>query len=300
VAGDAAQRAWLLLALLAAGLVGFAVIAALLLGRRLARPLEQLAVAARRLGDGEFGVRSPRSPIPEADAIAAALDATADRLHDLVARERAFSADASHQLRTPLAALRLELEAMELQGQDSPELRAAMGEIDRLQQTVDTLLAISRDAPRREGRTDLVAVLDDVAGPHRAALAGQARPLQIVAPHAVPAAQAQPAVVREILEILLTNAADHGHGAVTAAVRDATPWVQLTIADEGPGIPESAGDVFARRSGSGHGIGLALARSLAHAEGGLLALTNRGPAPVFTLTFRAAAAGDGGPPGRAR
>jgi signal transduction histidine kinase len=296
-AADTAQRAWLLLALLATGLIGLAILAALLLGRRLAQPLERLAAAARRLGDGEFGVRSPRSSIPEADAIAAALDATADRLHELVARERAFSADASHQLRTPLAALRLELEAMELRGDDSPELLAALGEIDRLQGTVDLLLAVSRDAPRREGRTDLVALLEDVASSHRTPLARSARPLRIVAPAGVPEVQAQPTVVHEILDVLLSNATLHGAGAVTVALRDAGPWVQLTVADEGAGIPEPAGDVFARRSGSGSGIGLTLARSLAHAEGGLLALTHRGPGPVFTLTLRAFPEPDAHPSG---
>jgi signal transduction histidine kinase len=284
-----AREVWLALAALAAGVVLAATLAALLLGRQLARPLERLSAAARRLGDGEFAVRSPRSSIPEADAIAVALDATADRLHDLVARERAFSADASHQLRTPLAALRLELEAMELRGDDSEELRAALREVDRLQRTVGTLLAVSRDAPRREGVTDLATLVEEVAAPHRAALAGQARPLRVVLPAPVPAAQAQPTVVREILDVLLSNAAEHGGGAVTLSVRDAASWVQVAVADEGPGIDAREQEVFARRSGDGHGIGLALARSLAHAEGGRLALSRSGPGPVFTLTLRAAA-----------
>jgi signal transduction histidine kinase len=288
----AARRAWFALGALAAGLVGAATLAAVLLARRLARPLERLAVSARSLGEGQLGVRSPRSSIPEADAIAAALDATAIRLHDLVARERAFSADASHQLRTPLAALRLELEAMELRGDDSAELRAALHEIERLQTTVGTLLAVSRDAPRRESTTDLVALIDEAAEPHRAALAASARPLGVVAPAGVPPVLAQPSVVREILDVLLSNALQHGKGAVTITLREAGDWVQLTVGDEGPGIPDDGADVFERRSGAGHGIGLALARSLAHAEGGLLALTHRAPRPTFTLTLPAARSGE--------
>jgi signal transduction histidine kinase len=290
------RQAWLALAALAAGLVLTATLAALLLGRQLARPLERLSGAARRLGDGEFAARGPRSSIPEADAIAVALDATADRLHDLVARERAFSADTSHQLRTPLAALRLELEAMELRGDDSEELRAALGEVDRLQTTVDTLLAVSRDAPRREGVTDLATLIEETAAAHRAALAPHARPLRVVLPAAAPSAQAQPAVVREILDVLLSNAAQHGAGAVTVTVTasDNAPWVRVAVADEGPGIDASEEELFARRSGTGHGIGLALARSLAHAEGGRLALTRRAPGPAFTLTLRAAAPSGGG------
>jgi len=83
---------------------------------------------------------------------------------------------------------------------------------------------------------------------------------------------------------LLDNAAVHGRGAVTVSVRDAAGALAVDVADEGPGIEVADAELFVRRSSraAGHGIGLALARSLAEAEGGRLRLTRPSP-PTFTL-----------------
>jgi signal transduction histidine kinase len=97
-------------------------------------------------------------------------------------------------------------------------------------------------------------------------------------------------VVNEILEVVVDNAHRHGGGAVTVTVRAGERWVAVDVADEGPGFGDDPERAFVRRaegSGDGHGIGLALARSLAHAEGGRLT-ARPGPAPVVTLLLRAA------------
>lgn len=268
----------------AAGVIGLAVLAAVVLGRRLARPLERLAGAARRLGEGDFTVRAPRAAVAEIDDVAVALDAAGSRLDDLVKRERAFTADASHQLRTPLAALRIELEAMQLRGDASPELPAALEQVDRLQDTMDTLLTVARDAPRSMARTPLRILLNEAGGRWRGPLASQGRSLRVRIDDPSLAVGVPASVMREIADVLLDNALRHGHGAVEVHARVAGLSIAVDVADEGTGVALDPERIFERRSRSahGHGIGLAFARSLAHAEGGRLLLSNPSP-PTFTL-----------------
>ncbi|WP_445152186.1 HAMP domain-containing sensor histidine kinase [Baekduia sp. Peel2402] len=282
------RHAWLLLGAAALAIVLLAVLAAVILGRRLAAPLERLAAAARRLGDGDFSVRSPRSGIAEVDAVGGALDTTAERLDTLVTRERSFTADASHQLRTPLQALRIELEAMELGGADAPELPRAIGQVDRLQGTIDTLLTVARDAVVPDAQTVLAPVLDAVAARWTGPLARDGRPLRVAVPADVPTVNASAAVLDEILDVLVDNAHRHGAGPVTVTARELEGWVAIEVGDDGPGLGEDPDARFVRRTeGEHHGIGLALARSLAHAEGGRLT-ARAGQRPVVTLTLRAA------------
>lgn len=249
---------------------------------RLARPLEELADSARRLGDGDFSVRGPRSGVPEIDAVGSAIDSTAARLGAQLERERAFSADASHQLRTPLAGLRLELErALEDPGRDPrAAIDAGIAAADRLQDTIEDLLALARDIPRPTAVLDLDALLDEARAHWRVG----GRELVVRRDPDVPPTAASAAAARQVLTVLLDNAAAHGRGTVTLAVRDAGGALALDVADEGPAIVAPETDLFVRRSPSagGHGIGLALARSLAEAEGGRLRLTRPSP-PTFTL-----------------
>jgi signal transduction histidine kinase len=281
-----ARGAWLMLGAVALTIVLAAVLAAALLGRRLASPLERLAGAARRLGHGDFSVRSERAGIPEVDEVGAALDATATRLDQLLQRERAFSADASHQLRTPLQALRIELEAAELRGDASPEIAAAIAQVNRLEATIDTLLAVARDTERRDAVTDLGALLEEAESRWRGSLAASGRPLRLRMRANATRARASSPVVSEVLDVLLSNAERHGEGAVTVTLRQRDGWLAVDVADEGPGFTD-AERAFVRRaaSGAGHGIGLALARSLAQAEGGSLTITDPGPTPTVRLTL---------------
>ncbi|MDQ4102922.1 MAG: HAMP domain-containing histidine kinase [Actinomycetota bacterium] len=255
--------------------------------RRLARPLEELSDAARRLGQGDFSVRTTPADIPEIDSVGSALNSTAGRLDDMLARERSFSADASHQLRTPLTGLRLRLEsALVRPGED---LRHAITDgiaaADRLEQTIEELLALARDT-RSSNATplDLSGLLDEIERGWHDRLAAQDRTLRVAVDPQAPTSLASTAAVRQVLTVLLDNAATHGSGTVSVAVRNAADALAIDVSDEGAGITAPEPELFTRRSrlADGHGIGLALARSLAEAEGGRLRLTRPTP-PTFTL-----------------
>jgi C4-dicarboxylate-specific signal transduction histidine kinase len=120
-------------------------------------------------------------------------------------------------------------------------------------------------------------------------LADAGRPLRTIVEPDLPAGTASSAAVRQILEVIVANAFEHGAGAVTVVARSAGGGIAVEVTDEGPGVAADAGDVFAPRSESrtGRGIGLGLASSLAAAEGGRLLLGHHGPSPTFRLLLAA-------------
>jgi signal transduction histidine kinase len=296
--GDVAEdqrEAWGLVAALAATVFVVSGLAAYLLSRRLVRPLEKLARNAQLLGEGDFTVRSRPTRVREIDAAGSALDVTAGRLGTLLQRERAFSSNASHQIRTPLAALRLELETAQLAaGPDSDVLADAVRQLDRLETTLDELIALTRDVEPPQTPIDLPAVLAGVRERWAAPAAAAGRRLVVAVPPALPPLVGSTASLAHVLDVLVDNALQHGRGDVTVSARASGGVVGIDVRDEGAGVAGDPAVVFQRRSSSarGHGIGLALARSLVEADGGRLELTTPGPAPVFSvlLPVRLAAA----------
>jgi signal transduction histidine kinase len=257
--------------------------------RRLAGPLEALSRTAQQLGAGDFTVRTEGTGIPEIDSAGNSLNSTAARLGDLVSRERAFSAAASHQLRTPLTGLRLGLETA-VDARDADLRAAAVTAIeaaDRLERTIDDLLSLTREPGREGPPLDVADVVGEIEQTWRPLLAAQARALRVDMPPDTPVTGAAAPAVRQVLAVLLDNAARHGAGTVALTVRDADGALAFDVSDEGPGMDHP---VTSARGGQatdgagidGHGIGLALARRLAEAEGGRLWLSRPAP-PVFTL-----------------
>jgi signal transduction histidine kinase len=291
-----------------AGMVGLAAIAvasAVIVARRQARllatPLQSVASAAQSLGEGDFSARAQGSDVPEINQTAQALNVTAQRLGALLERERSFTANASHQLRTPLTALRLELEA----ALDDPtaDLRPAFGLADELERTIEDLLLLARGAgPTAEASGPVDGQFDALRQRWSAATAAAGRLLLVAREPDLPPVFASAAVVGQVLDVLVDNALRHGTGTIRVNARDAGGAVAIDVEDQGSGLSAGTLDIFERGvsgrgghpSGSattpaaGHGIGLALARELAQSQGGRLLLTRTTPATVFTLLIPAA------------
>ena len=277
------RHVWYVVGALAAAGILFAVLLALVQGRRLARPLERLARTSARLGTGDFSARAAHSRVPEIDAVAQALDASAVRIARLIGREREFSANVSHQLRTPLTGLRLRLEELAtLHHPDeiSQEVERALDQTDRLERTIGELLAASRGAGRdvRSLRLDEL-VAEHVAG-WRPIFVKAGRRLVIGASSPV-TALASAGAVGQALDVLLENALRHGRGAVTVLLAALENEARIAVLDEGSGIPDEARAAIFDRGSSlagGTGVGLSLARALVEADGGQLVLAAPRPA----------------------
>ena len=284
------RLAWLQLAALAGAALVLSAVAASALGRRLTRPLESLGRDAARIGEGDFTVKAARTGLPEIDSVGADLGRTAERVSSLFAREQAFTADASHQLRSPLTGLRLTLEA-EL-AHPRPDHRdaitQALVDVDRLEKTIDDLLNLARDTAMPRAAVDLGEVLDDLDRRWHETFARAGRRLAVSPGTDVAAPTISGAALAHVLDVLLDNARHHGLGDVTVATRGHPGAVTVSVTDQGPGVADPA-TVFERRTSAagGTGIGLALARRLTEAEGGRLRLRATGEGSTFEVTLPA-------------
>lgn len=277
--------AWLAMLGLGAAAIGATWLLARHQARKLARPLDALSATARQLGDGDFSVRTQPVGIAEIDSVKTSLNLTAARLGALLDRERAFSADASHQLRTPLTGLRLGLEAaLDDPGVDAHSaIRDAIGATDRLERIVSDLLTLGRDRPQRSEPLDIAALIEDIRERWTGPLAAHERPLRLIVAQSLGRTFLSRGAATHILDVLLDNADRHGRGAITLTIRQAASATAIDVADEGPPLAADATELFRRSAdATGHGIGLAFARSLAESEGARLRLTTPDP-PTFTL-----------------
>jgi signal transduction histidine kinase len=271
------------LVLLALGLAGVAAATAVWLARRLVRPFAVLAEAAGRIGRGDHDVEVPRSTVPEADAVARALRATTADLRNLERREREFAAHASHDLRTPLTATRLELEDLALSPDTPPEVIArlsdALGQLDRLSTAVAEMLDATRES--RVGASvdiDLAALVRDTATRWRGLVPN--RPI-VADCDQVAAVRMPVGSLVQVMDVLIGNALTHGEGTVAVSVSETPAYVEVRVADEGAHERAVAGAKSPVASGLG---GLATATGIVEALGGQLRLTDE-PRSTFSVVL---------------
>lgn len=258
--------------------------------RQLASPLERLARAATRLGDGDFTVTGPaNSGIKEIDSISRAIRLSANRVERMLESERGFTADATHQLRTGLTGLAMRLEILERHADPtvSTEAEATLAQIHELNTTLDELLRVARRGSTGERtQLDLTALVDHHVSDWQGQFAAKRRQV-VVTTGIVNPVIGTPGLIGQILNVLIENSLRHGRGTVAILIQDTS----VTIEDEGHGIDDArAATIFDRVSDhqAAHGRGLALARRLAEADGGRLELIERRPA-TFKLSLLAVA-----------
>ncbi|WP_128377268.1 sensor histidine kinase [Streptomyces cavernae] len=287
-----AQVATDALLLLAVGLAGL--LASALIGIPLVRwslgPAHRLQEAVRKISRGEYSVRAPadRGPI-ELRELAEAVNAMTDRLVSVLEAQRSFVADASHQMRNPLTALRVRVESLEgvvpPPGQGS--LRVAIAEADRLSRILDELLTLAHASAGDAGTATIE--VRSVVESRAQAWSDQAAGADVtIAVQGRPAAAAcLPGALEQVLDVLLDNAISFSPpgGRVTVRTRSDNTWVYVEVEDEGPGMADAdkaqstnrfwQGRQPAGRRGSG--LGLAIATALLSTSGARLEMEDARP-----------------------
>jgi len=287
---DRVRRSVLALVAIGAAALLLGLVLAWFLADSLSRPLRRLAKTAREVEEGDFEARAEVAGPQEAKEVAVAFNDMAERIGTVLAAQREFVANASHQLRTPLTGLRLRLESAAAKADSlelERELAAAEQEVERLARLLNTLLMLAREGQTpRAGR--LVSL--GLAAKHaherweaRAEDRGQRLHLESADDVVVHAADEDLAIV---LDNLIENALHYSPSpsTVTVAWGEANGEAWLTVLDEGPGLaPGEEAAVFDRfsrgnaggRGPGGTGLGLAIVQTLARRWHGRATIENR-------------------------
>lgn len=276
---EATDRTWSAWAtMFGAGLLalGLAWAIAARVARRLTRPIQRLADLATEIGHGRVVDRPPPAGIAELDALGATLSDSSRRVQEVLARERRFSGDVSHQLRTPLTRLRLALERTGENGGDPAVVAATLDDLRGIEGTVDHLLAYARESMPTAGLVDLDEPVRNATARWAQHASAQNRSIEMIPSPGPAIVHCTPQAVDQTLDVLIDNAMRYGSGTIRVEVRSIAGGAAIDVSDDGTG--DNVTDaVFERGTGDGHGIGLALARSITEAEGGRLLITRRRP-----------------------
>ena len=284
VVNDAIRDGWLKLGLFGLGALVAATALGLVISNSLIRPLRSIESAVDAIGVGSFDARAPSKDGPaELRRLAGAVNLTADRLIRLIEMQRTFVADASHQLRTPLTALRLRLENVQ-RADESPaalDLAAALAEVSRLSRLVEALLALARSEVEEPDLVpvNVTAVVNDRLEAWRPLAEEQHLEFDVSlkSRESTLVALACPEALEQVLDNLLANAfeATPQGGSVRIEAFQSEEFIELHVIDDGPGLAPAertrAFDRFWRGRPSGHdgaGLGLAIVNQLVTASRG--------------------------------
>jgi signal transduction histidine kinase len=285
------------------------------MSRRIARPIEALTEATRRLGAGELSYRVPlpwrhprhhpphprrRPPRDELTALTRSFNEMAERIERLVRGQKELLANVSHELRSPLARIRVALELVPRTPENERRLAGLEDDLEELTALIDDVLTASRldgdAAPPRKEVVSLDRLVDGLV--ERAGLDPQLAGVPVEKVGAGGELEADPALLRRALWNLLENAGKHGAPPITVALARAGGEVRISVADRGAGIPvEERERVFlpfarldAARTARGVGLGLTIARRVAEVHGGTLTAGEGEHGFAMTLALPAAAA----------
>jgi signal transduction histidine kinase len=284
---------WTLIATVAiAGLAAAALIATGL-ARWVSRPLSDLERAAQALGDGDLSTRSPASRGPEeVRRLATNFNQMAARLEALVRGHRVTMADVSHQLRTPLAALRLRLDvlAQDTDEEMAAELAGAQDEIARLSRLVNGLLEVARaeNVTAAPGYLAVDGVIRNRVAAWRPA--AEEREIGLTADVQPVGARMGEGQLDQVLDNLIANALDALSAGGTIRITSAAvaDQARISVADDGPGMTHQQQKLafrrFATGSGGGTGLGLAIVDRLVVSAGGSAELSDT-PGGGLTVTI---------------
>ncbi len=278
-----------------------------LFARGMTQPLRDMASAARRMETGDYSVRVQTRSRDEVGKLAAAFNRMSGELGNLEKSRRDLVANVSHELKTPITAIRAHLENL-LDGVEQPEpatIEVMLTQVERLGRLVDQLLDLSRlesgEIPLRIEELPLQPLVDDLISEIDVALSGRGVQVDNHVPADLPALSVDRERVHQVLFNLVDNAVrftpDGGHVTVSARRRNGS--VEVAVSDTGAGIPpEHLPRLFERfyradparaRGDGGTGIGLAIARSVVEAHGGQIrAESEPGHGSVFTFDLPSA------------
>jgi signal transduction histidine kinase len=279
---EGVPRTWLVLAGLGAVLLALALLVADGLARSLTRPVTELAATARRLGTGDLTARVEPAGPPEVREVGEEVNRLAGRIGELLIAEREGAADLAHRLRTPLTALRLDVEGLPPAQRDR-----ILEDVDAVGRSVDEVINEAR-RPVREGLgtgCDATAVVGSRVSFWSVLAEDEGRPLHVdLAPQALPVRVAEGDLAAAV-DALLGNVFAHTPEgtAIGVAVRPrAGGGAEVTISDTGPGTPVGATERGTSGGGS-TGLGLDIARRTAEASGGSFRIQNSPHGLAVTL-----------------